>query len=59
MPDEVGTVAMRSDAPGADDSPFGDMADDKPAEATDQQNCNEETQQDPRRVRWLRGAGLS
>ena len=31
MPDEVGTEATRSDAPGADDSPFGDMADDKPA----------------------------
>ena len=47
MPDEVGTEATRSDAPGADDSPFGDMADDKPAGAVDEQDSNEETQQDP------------
>ena len=48
MPDEVGTEATRSDAPGADDSPFGDAADDKPAGAAEEQDSNEETQEGPK-----------
>ena len=48
MPDEVGTEATRSDAPGADDSPFGDMADDKPTGAADEQDSDEQTQQGPK-----------
>ena len=43
MPDEVGTEAARSDAPSADDSLFGDAADDA---AADEQDANEETAQD-------------
>ena len=39
MPDEVGTEATRSDAPGADDSPFGDMADDKPAASAEEKDA--------------------
>ena len=34
MPEEVGTEATRSDAPGADESPFGDMTD-EPVEGED------------------------
>ena len=48
MPDEVGTEATRSDALGDDDSPFGDMADDKPAAPAEEQDSNEETHQDPK-----------
>ena len=44
MADEVGTEATRSDAPSADDSLFGDAADDAAAE---EQDANEETAQDP------------
>ena len=44
MPDEVGTEATRSDAPSADESLFGDAADDAAAE---EQDANEETAQDP------------
>ena len=57
MPDEVGTEASRSDAPSADDSLFGDKADDTPATAAeekdsddavaDEQDSNEESAQDP------------
>ena len=57
MPDEVGTEATRSDAPSADDSLFGDKADDTPATAAeekdsddavaDEQDSNEESAQDP------------
>ena len=39
MPDEVGTEATRSDAPGADDSPFGDMAEDKPAAPVEEKDA--------------------
>ena len=46
MPDEVGTKAVRSDAPGADDSLFGDAADDEPAAAADEQDTNEQSSQD-------------
>ena len=48
MPDEVGTEATRSDAPGADDSPAADMADDKPAGAADEQDYDKEAAQDPK-----------
>ena len=44
MPDETGTEATRSDAPSADESLFGDAADDAAAE---EQDANEETAQDP------------
>ena len=39
MPDEVGTEATRSDAPGAGDSPFGDVADDKPAAPVEEKDA--------------------
>ena len=39
MPDEVGTEATRSDAPGADDSPFGDTAEDKPAAPVEEEEA--------------------
>ena len=44
MPDETGTEETRSEAPSADESLFGDAADDA---ADDEQNANEETAQDP------------
>ena len=47
MPDEVGTKATRSDVPSADDSLFGDAADDVAAAVADEQDANEETAQDP------------
>ena len=50
MPDEVGTEATRSDAPSADDSLFGDAADDTEAAVADEQDANEETAQEPERV---------
>ena len=43
MPDEVGTEATRSDAPSADDSLFGEAADDTEAAVADEQDANEET----------------
>ena len=51
MPDEVGTEAIRSDAPSVDDDLFGDAAaDDKAAVSVDEQNADgeapQETQQD-------------
>ena len=46
MPDEVGTEATRSDAPSADDSLFGDAADDSEAAVADEQDANEETAQE-------------
>ncbi len=46
MPDEVGTEATRSDAPSADDSLFGDAADDSEAAVSDEQDANEETAQE-------------
>ena len=61
MPDEVGTEATRSDAPSADDSLFGDKADDTPATAAEEkdsddavadgQDSNEESAQDPQGAR--------
>ena len=44
MPDKTGTEARRSDAPSADESLFGDAADDA---AVEEQDANEETAQDP------------
>ncbi len=46
MPDETGTEVTRSDVPGADDSPFGDAADDKTAEAVGEQDSAQESAQD-------------
>ena len=47
MPDETGTEAARSDAPSANESLFGDTADDAAAAVAEEQDANEETQQDP------------
>ena len=44
MPDEVGTEATRSDAPSADDSLFGEAADDTEAAVADEQDANEDPQ---------------
>ena len=44
MPDEVGTEATRSDAPSADDSLFGDAAEDTAQAVTEEQDANEEPQ---------------
>ena len=46
MPDEVGTEATRSDAPSADDSLFGEAADDTEAAVADEQDANEESAQE-------------
>ena len=46
MPDEVGTEITRSDAPSADDSLFGDAADDAAAAVADEQDADKETAQD-------------
>ena len=43
MPDEVGTKATRSDVPSADDSLFGDAADDTEATVADEQDAGDET----------------
>ena len=43
MPDEVGTETTRSDAPSADDSLFGDAADDTEATVADEQDAGDET----------------
>ena len=47
MPDETGTEATRSDAPSADESLFGDAADDTEAVVADEQDANEDSTQDP------------
>ncbi len=47
MPDETGTETTRSDAPSADDSLFGEAADDTEAAVADEQDANEESAQDP------------
>ena len=47
MADEVGTEATRSHAPSADDSLFGEAADDTEAAVADEQDANEESAQDP------------
>ena len=45
MPDEIGTETTRSDAPSADESLFGDAADD--AAAAEEQDADKETGQAP------------
>ena len=47
MPDETGTETTRSDAPSADESLFGDAADNAAAVVADEQDANRETEQDP------------
>ena len=47
MLDDTGTETTRSDAPGADESLFGDAVDDTEAAVADEQDANEETEQDP------------
>ena len=47
MPDDNGTEATRSDGPSADDSLFGEAADDTEAAVADEQDANEESAQDP------------
>ena len=47
MPDETGTEATRSDAPSADESLFGDAADDAVAAVAEGEDSKAETQQDP------------
>ena len=47
MSDDNGTEATRSDAPSADDSLFGDAADDTEAAVADEQDADKETAQDP------------
>ena len=46
MPDETGTEATRSDAPSADESLFGDAADDTAAAAAEEQDSEGQTTQD-------------
>ena len=43
MPDEIGTETTRSDALSADESLFGDAADDAAAAVAEEQDANEET----------------
>ncbi len=43
MPDDNGTKATRSDVPSADDSLFGDAADDTEATVADEQDAGDET----------------
>ena len=43
MPDDNGTEATRSDVPSADDSLFGDAADDTEAAVADEQDAGDET----------------
>ena len=47
MPDDTGTETTRSDAPSADESLFGDAADDAAAAVAEEQDADEETAQDP------------
>ena len=47
MPDEVGREATRSYAPSADESLFGEAADDTEAAVAEEQDADEETAQDP------------
>ena len=47
MPDDNGMETTRSDAPSADDSHFGDAADDTEAAVADEQDANEEVAEDP------------
>ena len=57
MPDENGTEATRSDAPSADESLFGDAANDTAAAVADEQDADEETAQEPEGVDDAEGAG--
>ena len=47
MSNDTGTETIRSAAPGADESLFGDAVDDTEAAVADEQDANEETEQDP------------
>ena len=47
MPDDNGMETTRSDAPSADDSLFGDAADDTEAAVADEQDANDEVAEDP------------
>ena len=47
MPDDTGTETTRSDALSADESLFGEAANDTEAAVADEQDANEETEQDP------------
>ena len=47
MADEVGMETTRSDAPSADESLFGDAADDAAAAVAEEQDADKETAQDP------------
>ncbi len=47
MSDDNGTETTRSDAPSADESLFGDAADDTEAAVAEEQDANEESAQDP------------
>ncbi len=46
MPDENGTETKRTNAPSADDSLFGDSADDTPAAIVEEQDADKEGEQD-------------
>ena len=46
MPDEAGTKETRSDSPSADDSPFGDVADDNAPAAVEEEDSAAQTEQD-------------
>ena len=46
MPDENGTESTRSDAPSADESLFGDAADDSAAAVAEEEDSKGETEQD-------------
>ena len=47
MPDEVGTKATRSDAPSADESLFGDPADDRAASVVQEEDSNDAVPDEP------------
>ena len=47
MPNDNGTETTRSDAPSADESLFGEAADDTEAAEADEQDANEEVAEDP------------
>ena len=48
MPDETRTETTRSDAPSADDSLFGDAADNTAAAVVEEQDANNEAEQHPK-----------
>ena len=48
MPDEIGRETCRSDAPSADESLFGDAADDAAAAAVEEQDADKKAGQDPK-----------